>query len=109
MPGRHVGVDIEPLDDDDPLALLAERILSDDERMADNASEAIPVAWRLSLKEAAYKALYPRAGPVPLRSITVLRRPGDPRSFTISTAAGLEIEALAQAIDGHVLSLAAVT
>jgi phosphopantetheinyl transferase (holo-ACP synthase) len=74
-PDTSVGVDIEPLDQDGPLTLLAERILSEQERGAHFEGEPVPILRRLSLKEAAYKALFPRYGHVALQEIAVLRLP----------------------------------
>jgi 4'-phosphopantetheinyl transferase EntD len=65
---RHVGVDIETLDDAPGLDLLAERILAEDEA---EAADAMPILARLSLKEAAWKACFPLAGRVPLRRIVI--------------------------------------
>jgi 4'-phosphopantetheinyl transferase EntD len=101
-----VGVDIEPFDDDDPHGHLAGRILSKAERHADAAGDAIPIGWRLSLKEAAYKALFPRLGHVPLRSIGVGRRHDGGPGFVIAAPTGISVVADARPIVGHVLSLA---
>ena len=99
-----VGIDIEPLDADGDDTLLAERILSDAECQADAAGEPIPLIRRLSLKEAAYKALYPSRGPVPLRALSVLRSKDG--GFRLATRGGEELGAAAVELDGHVLSLA---
>lgn len=64
---RHVGVDIETLDDPPGLDLLAERILA----AAETQGDAMPVIERLSLKEAAWKACFPLVGHVPLRRIVI--------------------------------------
>ncbi len=102
--GRTIGVDIEALDEHGAIPLLAERILTDAERASDLTSEAIPVLRRLSLKEAAYKALFPRCGHVPLREISVLR-PGSSADYHIDTPACPRLfTAAARDLDEHVLS-----
>lgn len=107
--GCTIGIDIEPLDEAEAGTLLGERILSAQERAADDAGEAIPVLRRLSLKEAAYKALFPRFGHVPLRDITVAQPivPGAGHRIT-TPACRLPITAVARDHDGHVLSLVRV-
>lgn len=101
-----VGVDLETPGEDEGDVLLAERILSDEERSADRTGEPIAPALRLSLKEAAYKALYPRCGPVPLRRIVVRRRGGGGPGFDIAVAdlAGIAVESGER--HGHILSFA---
>jgi 4'-phosphopantetheinyl transferase EntD len=105
-----VGVDIETLEGCDTGGLLAERILSDTERAADTRCVPIPVLWRLSFKEAAYKALFPSLGHIPLRHIEITRPRGAMPGFTI-TVAGRETRMTADAMvfRGHVLSFAAVS
>jgi len=104
--GCTVGIDIEPLDDDGAGVLLAGRILSEHERAADGAGEAIPALRRLSLKEAAYKALFPRLGHIPLRDILVTRRRA---AYRITTpACDRPIAAASHDHDGHALSLVRV-
>lgn len=106
-PGRTVGIDIEALDEDRALPLLAERILSEAEHAADRAAEPIAVLRRLSLKEAAYKALFPRLGPIPLRAITVLRARGTGAGYRILTPPGHgQVAAASLDRNGHVLSFA---
>ncbi len=102
-----VGVDIEPLDDDGDMELLAERILSDDERRAiDSSEEPTGILRRLSLKEAAYKALFPRYGHVPLRQITVWP-PARGAGFRVfATAQRIPVTAASRDLGGQVLSLA---
>ena len=106
-PGWDVGVDIEALDDEGPEDLLAERILSDAERAADQACDPIPILLRLSLKEAAYKALFPQVGHTPLRCIGVTRRPGNALGYAV-TVEGSEVSVIANATQfwDHVLSTA---
>ena len=82
-PGCSIGVDIQALDEEGTMPLLAERILSEEERAADRVTEAIPLLRRLSLKEAAYKALFPRFGHVRLREIVVLRERGGGEGYRI--------------------------
>jgi len=108
MPGWGVGVDIETLEGGDTGALLAERILSDAECTADARCVPIPVLWRLSLKEAVYKALFPRLGHVPLRHIEVTRPFGAVPGYAIAVR-GQETSVAADAMEfrGHVLSFAA--
>jgi 4'-phosphopantetheinyl transferase EntD len=93
-----VGVDIEAiatdgLGDD----LLAERILSP----AD--APDIGIVQGLSIKEAAYKAIFTLTGShFPLRDIAVAR---EGEGFSVRLA-GLEVEAISSSIEGHYLSLA---
>jgi 4'-phosphopantetheinyl transferase EntD len=104
--GCTIGVDIETLDEADAIPLLAERILSGGERTADQSAEPIPVLRRLSLKEAAYKALFPRFGHIRLREICVLRPAGGGSGYRITTTAGHgPITAAATDLHGHVVSL----
>jgi 4'-phosphopantetheinyl transferase EntD len=107
--GCTIGVDIEALDEDQAIPLLAERILSEDERVADRAGEPIPILRRLSLKEAAYKALFPRFGHVRLREISVLPS-GAGAGYRITTLAGYgTIAATSSDLDRHVLSCACLS
>jgi 4'-phosphopantetheinyl transferase EntD len=104
--GCSIGVDIEALDEDGPIPLLAERILSDDERAADHTGAPIAVLRRLSLKEAAHKALFPRCGHIPLRRISVLQPDSGGSGYRIATPADHgPITADSRDLDGHVLSV----
>jgi 4'-phosphopantetheinyl transferase EntD len=108
--GCTIGVDIEALGDDDTSPLLAERILSADERAADRTAEPIPILRRLSLKEAAYKALFPRFGHIRLREISVLPSGRAGAGYRITTAAGHgPIGAASSDLDRHVLSFVRVS
>lgn len=108
--GCTIGVDLESLDDDDTSPLLAERILSADERAADLTTEPIPSLRRLSLKEAAYKALFPRFGHIRLREISVLPSDRAGARYRITAAAGHgPITAAASDLDRHVLSYVRVS
>jgi 4'-phosphopantetheinyl transferase EntD len=107
--GCSIGVDIEALDEVGAIPLLAERILSDDERAADHSGAPIAVLRRLSLKEAAYKALFPRCGHIPLRQITVLRPDGGSPGYRITTPVDHgPITGDFRDLDGHVLSVVRV-
>ncbi len=96
--GYAVGVDIEAIAGDrHGNHLLAERILSPDE------GADIDIVQRLSIKEAAYKALFALTGMHrPLRDIVVTR---ERDGFLIQVPAG-EVEAVSSRIEGHYLSLA---
>jgi 4'-phosphopantetheinyl transferase EntD len=108
--GCTVGVDIEALDETGAIPLLAGRILSEDERAAELTGEAIPILRRLSLKEAAYKALFPRFGHIPLKAISVLPSDQAGAGYRITTPAGHgPVTAAARDLDRHVLSYARVS
>lgn len=107
--GCCIGVDVEPLDEEHPNPLLAERILSDCERTADRTGKPIPILRRLSLKEAAYKALLPRFGHLPLREIPVLRCHRDGSGYCIvPPAIGDRITAASRDFGQHAVSLVRV-
>lgn len=108
--GCSIGVDIEALDEGDAIPLLAERILSDRERMADHKLRPIPLLRRFSLKEAAYKALFPRFGHIPLRDISVVRSsgPGGGYRIVVPPPAHGPIAAASSDLHGHVLSFVRV-
>lgn len=101
-----VGIDVELLCGNSGDVLLAERILSDAERCDDSPEGRIPVVQRLSLKEAAYKALWPIAGPVPLRRIAILRTGPGRHGIEVAVAGGYGVTAECRDVRGHVLSLA---
>jgi 4'-phosphopantetheinyl transferase EntD len=107
--GSSIGIDIEPLDEAEAGDLLAERILSDDERAADLRGEAIGILQRLSLKEAAYKALFPRFGHIRLREIAVLRTDGAMRGFRVAAPGDTTVAVEFLHLHGHILSFARVT
>jgi 4'-phosphopantetheinyl transferase EntD len=92
-----VGVDIEAIDaSPHGHELLAERILAPGE------APDIDIVQRLSIKEAAYKAIFALTGMhLPLRDIAVMR---DSQGFRIPIPA-LEVEAKSIRIEGHYLSL----
>ena len=105
--GGSVGVDVEPLDSDGNMELLAERILSDEEQVgADSNDRPIGLLRRLSLKEAAYKALFPRYGHIPLRQISVLPSAGQRSGFRVfASGQRIPVSVASRALDGQVLSL----
>jgi 4'-phosphopantetheinyl transferase EntD len=103
-----IGVDLEEDAEDDGDGLLAERIVSDIERSADRLGEPIAPVFRLSLKEATFKALYPRGGPVALRRIAVRRRGDGQPGFDVAAAGVSGIAVELRRIAGHVLSFARV-
>ncbi len=108
-PGCSVGVDVEPLDEDENMDLLAERILSDEERSESHSGgETIGILRRLSLKEAACKALFPRYGHVPLRQIPVLPSAGPSGFRVLATRQRIPVEVASREVDGQALSLARV-
>jgi 4'-phosphopantetheinyl transferase EntD len=96
--GYAVGVDVEAIAGDRRGdELLAERILSPEE------GADIDIVQRLSIKEAAYKALFALTHThLPLRDI-VVARVGDGFRIRVPTA---EVEAFSSRIEGHYLSLA---
>ena len=104
---RPVGVDVELLATHPGDGLLEERITTADERAVEQGAGRLAVVERLALKEAAWKALHPLVGPIPLRDIHVVRgRSGisvaSPRlNGTVTLAGALH------AINGHVLGLVA--
>jgi 4'-phosphopantetheinyl transferase EntD len=93
-----VGVDIEAITvDRRGDALLAERILSPSE------GPDIDIVQRLSIKEAAYKAIFALTrSHLPLREIAVMR---DGEGFRIAIPT-LEVVAISAIRDGHYLTLA---
>lgn len=102
--GPHPGVDIEPLGGHPGDALLAERILAPEE--AEDGEGRLPLVVRLSLKEAAFKALQPLRGPVPLRRIVVgTGDDGAPR-FSLPHP-GIRLAATATVVEDHVLAVVA--
>lgn len=103
-----VGVDIELEREDDGDALLAERILSDEERSADARGEPVPLVRRLSLKEAAYKALFPHVGPRSLRCLHVFHARSAGPGYEVAVDGGATIAVECREIRGHVLSLASL-
>jgi phosphopantetheinyl transferase (holo-ACP synthase) len=82
--------------------LLAERILSP----AEHNGPTIETVQRLSIKEAAYKAIVALTGKhLPLRKISVERDADG--GFRIHVAdAEMQVEVISSRIDGHYLSLA---
>jgi 4'-phosphopantetheinyl transferase EntD len=101
--GYAIGVDIEAISSDGRGEdLLAERILSSAERNG----TTIDTAQRLSIKEAAYKAIVGLTGKhVPLREICV-ERDGDTGFGIRVLNADLQVEAVSSRIEEHYLSLA---
>jgi 4'-phosphopantetheinyl transferase EntD len=101
--GYAIGVDVEAVPSDARGEdLLAERILSPAER----DGTTIETAQRLSIKEAAYKAVVGFTGKhLPLREISV-ERDGDPGFGIRVPHAVLQVEAISSRIEGHYLSLA---
>ncbi len=84
--------------------LLAERILSPRER----GDASIETVQRLSIKEAAYKALVALMGKhLPLREISVARE-GDAGFCVRVPDSELHVEVISSRVDGHYLSLARV-
>lgn len=105
----NVGIDIEALDEVGSADLLQERILSKPELAMPADGTPLEILRRFSLKEAAYKALFPKHGHVPLRQITVLPRDSnDPGFQLVATERRIHVRAASQDFDGHVLSLAIV-
>lgn len=104
---RPVGVDVERLAPDPGDHLLTERIVTPEEEAADLASAPLPVVARLALKEAAWKALYPLAGPLALRAIAVIRD-RDGVSVT-ARGSGCKLDAELRFVAGHALAIAAAT
>ena len=99
--GYAIGVDVEAIPSDARGEdLLAERILSPAER----DGPAIDTVQRLSIKEAAYKAILGLTGRhLPLREISV-ERDGD-TGFSIRVPnADLQVQAISSRIEGHYLS-----
>ncbi|MGA7457884.1 MAG: 4'-phosphopantetheinyl transferase superfamily protein [Methyloceanibacter sp.] len=101
--GNTIGVDVEAI----PLEargedLLAERILS----LTERDDRAIETVQRLSIKEAAYKAISSLTGKhLPLCEISV-QRDGD-QGFSIRAPdAEMLVEAISSRIAGHYLSMA---
>jgi len=101
--GLHPGVDVEPLAPDPADHLLAERILAPEER--DDAS--LPLVARLSLKEAAFKALHPLLGPVAFRRIVVLA--GRNGGLRLEVPAAVRLAAALRYVEDHVLGVVAVS
>ena len=101
--GYAIGVDVEAVPTDARGEdLLAERILSPAER----DGTAIDTVQRLSIKEAAYKAIVRLTGKhLPLREISV-EREGDPGFGIRVPNADLHVEAISSRFEGHYLSLA---
>ncbi len=98
-----IGVDIEAMPTDTRgEELLAERILSPAER----GDVTIETVQRLSIKEAAYKAIVALTGRhMPLREISVDRDADG--GFRIHAAdAEMQVEVISSRIEGHYLSLA---
>lgn len=98
-----IGVDIEAIPADARGEdLLAERILSTSER----DGGAVETVQRLSIKEAAYKALVALMGKhLPLREISVARE-GDAGFCVRVPDTELQVEVISSRIDEHYLSLA---
>jgi 4'-phosphopantetheinyl transferase EntD len=101
--GHAIGVDVEAIPSDARgEELLAERILSPAERHG----SLIETAQRLSIKEAAYKAIVGLTGKhLPLREISV-ERDGDTGFGIRGPRADLHVEAISSRFEGHYLSLA---
>jgi 4'-phosphopantetheinyl transferase EntD len=96
--GCAIGVDIEPIGTDGRGDdLLAERILSPDE------GADIDIVQRLSIKEAAYKALFALTGTHLLLRDIVVAREGD--GFRVRVPS-VKVKAVSSRIEGHYLSLA---
>jgi 4'-phosphopantetheinyl transferase EntD len=99
QPGLTVGVDVETPDADMARPdLLAERILSADERRRGVGGEtAERLLLRLTLKEAAFKAVFTLLGRAPpLRTITIAGTPGRLRASTPERNLVVELESLRQ-------------
>jgi 4'-phosphopantetheinyl transferase EntD len=107
--GDSVGVDIEISEPEQRDDLLAERILSPAELATrETGGAAVDLAQLLSIKEAAYKAIFSlTATHLSLRHITV-RRSGEPDgAFEVALLAdGIVAEAASYRFEGHYLSLA---
>ena len=106
---RPVGVDVELLATHPGDGLLEERITTDDERAADQGAGRLAVVERLALKEAAWKALHPLVGPIPLRDIHVARRSGGISVAVPRLNGSVALAGTLHAIDGHALGLMAAT
>lgn len=102
-----IGVDVEAISTDTRGEdLLAERIISAAERDGSVDGTNIETVQRLSIKEAAYKAISSLTGKhLPLREISV-ERDGDEEFRIHVPAADLQVEAISSRIAGHYLSLA---
>jgi len=103
-----IGIDVEQPGEDEGDGLLAERILGEAERRADDGGEPIDIRLRLSIKEAAYKALHPRVGHIPFRRITVSRRDGGATGFAVAVAGIADAAVDSRILHGHILSFASV-
>ena len=106
--GPQPGIDLEALASDPSDHLLAERIVAAEEHAADRAGAALPVVVRLSLKEAAFKAVHPLLGVVPLRRILAFAGPDGAAELGIPATA-VRLTATIRYVEGHVLCIVAAT
>jgi enterobactin synthetase component D len=102
---KNLGVDVEELFDQSKVELLSDTVLTPQEKRSLSADSEL-ARWQLSaifsLKEAAYKALFPELRVfVDFHQLEV-----DPDQFHITHESGLRLQGYVSQQDGHVISVA---